>query len=203
MRAPAHLMKWPAPPQALGSRNSGDSSSARHSRQGPCRFRRRRHRRRAVRPPWKNEQVGSDHRATRTWSGGVPRSFDGSQSISSASADHAVNVAEWVNIPITGAAMPESKGNFFMIYLLEDGQRHSTSLSSYTLCQHRAWRPRAFSARPRSFMYAMERALPELLILGHHAAGRRTGIPSCAGCAPSPRTGAPARHEAHCAQQRI
>ena len=75
--------------------------------------------------------------------------------------DHAVNVAEWVEYSITGAHAGE-EGELFMIYLLEDDSA-IRELVVYTLCST-GLEATGFAA-PSEFYDAMERALPELLIL--------------------------------------
>ena len=75
-----------------------------------------------------------------------------------------------------------------MIYLLEDDSA-IRELVVYTLCST-GLEATGFAA-PSEFYDAMERALPELLILDIMPAARQ------------PAHGAPARHDAHCAQQRI
>ena len=84
-----------------------------------------------------------------------------------------------------------------MIYLLEDDSA-IRELVVYTLLQHRAG-GHGLRRAPSEFYDAMERALPELLILTS-CCRRRTGFPSCALAARQPAHGAPARHDAHCAR---
>ena len=67
-----------------------------------------------------------------------------------------------------------------MIYLLEDDSA-IRELVVYTLCST-GLEATGFAA-PSEFYDAMERALPELLILDIMLP--RTGFPSCAGCAPA------------------
>lgn len=82
-----------------------------------------------------------------------------------------------------------------MIYLLEDDSA-IRELVVYTLCST-GLEATGFAA-PSEFYDAMERALPELLILD-------IMLPEEDGLSilRQPAHGAPARHDAHCAQQRI
>ena len=86
-----------------------------------------------------------------------------------------------------------------MIYLLEDDSA-IRELVVYTLCST-GLEATGFAA-PSEFYDAMERALPELLILDIMLP-EEDGLSILRRLRASPRTGAPARHDAHCAQQRI